>query len=218
VVTTENGKQMEVTYHYDKDVLFKWVTSTNRPSWMTPVDVALISYLIVRGADDHEINDGIQTLAEATACDWRTVQRRLKKLASNGWLTSATNKGSTKSFTLTNKYREHLAVPILITPEAQSLANRFIVYQGKNARTLKFSKFELKRMNRKGYRGIQEVNAAKLIQKVGNEQEAATLVTKAIQDPRFVKEVKNSLYNVNRKLPKIQAAFSPQAVGQIGQQ
>src|ERR1700686_98601 len=98
-------KRMEETqYHYDKAVLFKWVTSTNRPAWMTPFDVNIISYLIVRGADDHEIHDGIQTLAEATACDWRTMQRRLKKLAANGWITSAANKGNTKSFTLTDKY------------------------------------------------------------------------------------------------------------------
>jgi hypothetical protein len=61
--------------------------SESKPKDITPVDVALLTYLILRETEDHFITDSQETLGERLGCDRRTIARSLDRLEKLGWVT-----------------------------------------------------------------------------------------------------------------------------------
>lgn len=61
--------------------------SESKPEDLTPIDVALLTYLILRQADDHFVYDSQETLGARLGCDRRTVARSIERLAKLKWLT-----------------------------------------------------------------------------------------------------------------------------------
>src|ERR1039457_5278855 len=62
--------------------------SENKPPELRPVDIALLTYLIVRQTEDHFINDGQLTLASRLGCKRKAIADSIKRLNGLGWITS----------------------------------------------------------------------------------------------------------------------------------
>lgn len=61
--------------------------SENKPEELKPVDLALLTYLLLRQTEDHYIYDSQATLAERLGCERKTVKRSINNLEKLGWIT-----------------------------------------------------------------------------------------------------------------------------------
>ncbi len=52
------------------------------------MDIALLTYLIVRQTEDHYINDSQLTLANRLGCERKTIADSIKRLDGLGWIVS----------------------------------------------------------------------------------------------------------------------------------
>lgn len=59
----------------------------NKPAGLKPVDLTLLSYLILRQTEDHYIYDSQETLAARLGCERKTVKRSIENLEKLGWIT-----------------------------------------------------------------------------------------------------------------------------------
>jgi DNA-binding MarR family transcriptional regulator len=59
----------------------------SKPKKLTPTDLALLTYLLLRETEDHFIYDSQETLGARLGCDRRTVSASIKRLKKLGWVT-----------------------------------------------------------------------------------------------------------------------------------
>jgi hypothetical protein len=62
--------------------------SENKPEQLRPLDIALVTYLILRQTEDHYINDSQLTLANRLACERKAIADSIKRLDGFGWIVS----------------------------------------------------------------------------------------------------------------------------------
>ena len=60
--------------------------SENKPLELRPVDIALLTYLILRQTEDHCIYDSHLTLANRLGCERRAIADSIKRLSALGWV------------------------------------------------------------------------------------------------------------------------------------
>ena len=62
--------------------------SENKPTELIPLDILLLTYLILRQTEDHFINDSQLTLANRLGCERKAVAKSIKRLSDLGWIVS----------------------------------------------------------------------------------------------------------------------------------
>lgn len=180
--------------------LFDWGNCAERPEWIDAAGVHLISVLILRAADDHAISDSMQTLAEACACSYSHMRKKvIPAFESKGWIEISRNRGGTFNLSLTAKYLNHLHVPNEVTPEATSLAMWFMTtVQSQIRQRGSYSKRDLRQFAKKSYPDKQKLNASRIIRKCQNATHAKSVCVFALTDPKYQQAATRSLYNIRR--------------------
>lgn len=116
------------TARVSNEVLINLYSNEDKPATITPLDIAVISYLVLRKAFDHEIYDSQSTLAMRLATDYKAVKRSLARLDTLGWITyRGRGIGKPKGISL-NLEKLPAAQPIRekITPDASLLVDFYI--------------------------------------------------------------------------------------------
>lgn len=193
--------------------------SENKPKELRPIDVALLTYLVLRQTEDHFISDSQLTLAARLGCERRAIADSVKRLQDleliatkkpYSWSERTKRRtrviGSTTGLSInldkfpTSADRARHSAP---SPDAVNLANRHTALLIKCG----FSKRSHKNFDRQ-----QEHAAQRLIDELGGLDPARALVNFALADKRFKKAAQKSLYEVRTRLPKIRAARDAEQV------
>jgi hypothetical protein len=185
--------------HHRFKRLFDWSNCTERPAWIDTAGVHLISILILRAGDDHPISDSMQTLAEACACSYSHMRKKvIPAFESKRWIEISRNRGGSFDLSLTNRYLDYLQVPNEVTPEAVALATWFSAIQNQYSQRGGFSKRDLRQIGKKAYPDRQRLNAARIIRKCQNVARAKNICMFAVNDQKYQKASVRSLYNIRR--------------------
>jgi hypothetical protein len=201
-----NQKNTITTLH---DLYF----SENKPADLKPIDLALLTYLVLRQTEDHFIHDSQLTLANRLGCKSDAIAGSVKRLEGPGWVVverpwqfSAKTKKKTRVIGRTvglainwDKLpkpgdRAKRSKP---SPDAVNMAAQH---------TAILVKLGLVRKQFKNFGKHQEHAAQRLIDELG-ANEAYELLNFAMEDKRFKKASGTSLYKVRSRLPVIKAAF-----------
>jgi hypothetical protein len=188
--------------------------SENKPKELRPIDVVLLSYLVLRQTEDHYITDSQLTLAARLGCERRAIADSVKRLVQLDLIvTKKPYSFSEKTKRKTRKIGAPSGLSINIdnfptsadrarhsapSPDAVNLANRHTALLIKHG----FSKRAHKNFDRQ-----QEHAAQRLIDATGGFNQALTLLKFSLLDKRFEKAAEKSLYEIRARLPKIKAAY-----------
>lgn len=184
----------------------------SKPEDLTPVDVALLTYLLLRETEDHFITDGQETLAARLGCERGAIKRSIERLLALGWITVQSQHGwnpktHRKTRTMyapnglsvnleklpTNAERAARSAP---SPEACDLAAEHtgVLLQNGNAKYKKLPRY---------WERHQRHAAQRLIDQAGSYEMAAALVNFALGHPAHTKATLKSLSAVRQKFAKI---------------
>jgi DNA-binding Lrp family transcriptional regulator len=190
--------------------------SESKPESLQPLDVALVTYLILRQSDDHYIRDSQDTLAERLGCERKAIRRSIDRLEKLGWITTdvpyqwsgntrkktrvlAKTIGLSVNLAKLPQYEDRATRSAVISDEAKELARRH------NAALIKLGKYGRRPKN--NFARMQERAAQRLIDEFGDFETARQAVNFALHDPRFALAAQKSLYEVRRKVRAIRAAY-----------
>lgn len=189
--------------------------SENKPEDLTPTDLALATYLVLRQTEDHFIYDSQDTLAERLGCERGAIKRSIERLKAAKWIVtkeawqySEKTKKKTRALAKTvglsivldklPQYSNRATRPSAISEEAKELARRH------NAALIKLGRYGRRPKN---FAQMQERSAQRLIEEFGGSEMVRTVINWALQNPRFMKTVHKSLYEVRRKAREIRKAY-----------
>jgi hypothetical protein len=83
------------------DVLQRMFFSESKPSQLIPVDLAVITYLVLRRCVDHAIFDSQDTIAQRVCVERKTVMDSLARLELAGWISlGGRGKGRSKAISI----------------------------------------------------------------------------------------------------------------------
>ena len=186
--------------------------SEDKPAELRPVDIALLSYLLLRQTYDHYIYDSQLTLAQRLGCERKGVAESIKKLSDMGWIVRKASwewnektKRKTRSIGRTVGLSINLdklpqakdrGKPSLPSPDAIKIATGYTAM-------LKAMGVRL----HKGFGKQQEHAAQRLIEELNGFQPTTALIQFAIDDPQFQKTAYKSLYEIRTRLPAIKRAY-----------
>jgi len=170
--------------------VYEWETSTRKPDWMTPTQVAIISLLIWASADTHEASFSHGTLAAMCACSYDTMERALKPLVKQGWVTSRRVKGLCR-MSLTDAYLSHLAIKLEVTPDAEAFTKWYQELQ-KSQPAGVVSEYGRKQMDPKND-ARHHHNAAEIIQRCGSVERAKAATNFVV---KFKKKAIQTIYDL----------------------
>jgi len=187
--------------------LLNLYTSEEHPSKLQPIDIALVTYLVLRRTHDHEIFDSQLTIAQRLCSDRRAVAHSFDRLKSIKWISvRKRGRGMTDAIALnveslpaTRKLRQK------ITPEARELAERYqLALRALGPR--RFTKNWLSR---------QAANAQIILGFCdGNLELARRLVGFAIRKSRHQKKARISLYHARMVWSRIVQEYQEWATQQ----
>jgi hypothetical protein len=197
-----------ITNHVTIDVLQRLLFSEDKPSRLTPVDLAVISYLILRRTHDHEILDSAQTIAARLSGDRRVIGRSLERLRSLGWVSvGSRGNGRTKAISI-NIDMLPAAQPVRakITQDAKKLTWRYMTALGKMGR----KKFP------KNWHTRQFPSAQRILTLCSADLElAARVLGHGLNNPKFKKRTAMSLYHALIVWHQIADSYQKQSKAQI---
>lgn len=188
--------------------------SEGKPAELRPVDVALLTYLILRQTEDHYIFDSQLTLANRLGCERKTIGDSIKRLAALEWILiknpfqwSDKTKRKTRFAGATIGLSVNLAkLPQLddrVKHSQPSAEAKLLAAQ----HTAMLIKAGLGKRRPKTFDRQQEHAAQRIIDQVGGEREAIEILNFALSDVRFQKAADKSLYELRSRLPAIMRAF-----------
>lgn len=183
------------------DVLQRLFFTENKPSSLTPLDIAILAYLILRRTTDHSIHDSHLTIAERVCSDRRTVSRSLRRLEKAGWV-SVGGRGAGRSKAISiNIEKLPAAQPIraAVTIEAKQLASRYHIALQKRVGVRKFPKNWLTRQAPSAQRILTHCE--------GNLPLACEVIGHALSNPKFKLRASKSLYHVLVIWPSIMRSY-----------
>jgi hypothetical protein len=182
------------------DILQRLLFSESKPSRLTPTDIAVMTYLILRRAVDHSIHDSHDTIAKRVCVERKAVMDSLARLESVRWITvESRGLGRTKSISI-NIEGLPAAEPVrsAITPEAKALVRDYYS--------------ELKKMGRKQFHKNwfhrQYPSGQRILTMCGGDlQVAHHLMIWALKSPRFKERSKQSTYHMSLSWKRIVEAY-----------
>lgn len=183
------------------EVLLNLYSNEDKPPEITPLDIGVVTYLIMRKAFDHEVYDSQSTLATRLSTDYKAVKRSLERLDNLGWITyRGKGLGQPKGISL-NVEKLPAAQPVRekITPDAGLLVDFYIELK----RGLATKQIKALRLPR-NWRQQQLPSAQRLLTMYGN-YDAASKVVHALfhHDDRGIQgKARRSLYNLLNTIPK----------------
>ncbi len=188
--------------------------SESKPAELRPVDIALLTYLILRQTEDHYIFDSQLTLANRLGCERRAIADSIKRLANlewivtkNPWQYSDKTKRKTRFAGATIGLSVNPAkLPqmddrtkhALPSAEAKSLASQH---------TAMLIQAGLGKRRPKNFDRQQEHAAQRIIDDLGGDKEAIEILNFALTDVRFQKAASKSLYELRSRMPTIRRAY-----------
>jgi DNA-binding MarR family transcriptional regulator len=175
--------------HVTIDVLQRLYFSESKPKQLKPIDLSVLSYLILRRTADHNIYDSQQTIAERLGSERKAVASSLARLQKLGWVTVG-GRGNGRS----NAISIHLdglpaAQPIRakITQDAKLLAFKYQQALSKMGRR-KFPK---------NWAVRQAPSAQRVLTKCGGDlAHARAIVSHALNSSAYKKRGSISLYHL----------------------
>ena len=202
-----NQKNTITTLH---DLYF----SENKPADLKPIDLALLTYLVLRQTEDHFIHDSQLTLANRLGCKSDAVADSIKRLKDLGWITTKEQwqwNEKTKNKTRVIGGTVGLAVNVDKLPQSGDRARHArpskdaIWFAAQHTGIL--LKSGVSKRRDKNFDKQQQHAAQRLIEEMGSLGEAADLFNFALSDARFKKVALKSLYEVRSRLSTIRPAF-----------
>lgn len=182
-------------------VLERLMFSEDKNAPLLPVDIAVLTYLILRRCGDHPIFDSFLTIAKRTCSDRQTVARSLERLERLKWVSVAgRGVGRTKAISV-NVDTLPAAQPVReqLTPEAKQLAGRYMLALQKRG----------KQRFPKGWGQRQIPSAQRILTECGGDLGLArTMVGYALRDSRFSTRASQSLYALLAIWPKVSEAYA----------
>jgi hypothetical protein len=116
------------------DVLQRLLFNESKPTQLLPIDIAVMSYFILRRCVDHSISDSQGTIARRVCAERQAVAESLKRLERVGWITvGGRGRGLSREISL-NFETLPAAQPIRdkITPAAEFLVTKYMTNLTKN--------------------------------------------------------------------------------------
>ena len=191
--------------------------SENKPPQLRPVDLLLLTYLVVRQTEDHFIYDSHLTLASRLGCERGTIADSIKRLSGIGWITTEEPwqwNPNTKRKTRSIGKTVGLSINLDKLPRAQDKTP----HPRPSPDALDLAKWHTALLIKNGVGGKtryktfdqqQQYAAQRLIDKLGDR--VSDVLDFALNDPRHQKKGRTSLYQVRAKLPAIMRDFEAAA-------
>jgi hypothetical protein len=189
--------------------------SENKPPELRPVDIALLTYLILRQTEDHYIFDSHLTLANRLGCERRTVADSIKRLSDMGWITTDKKwqwNEKTQRRTRSIGATVGLSINLDKLPQAKDKTK----HSSPSPDAIDLAKWHteaLVRNNRghkiryKAFDQKQQYAAQRIIDDVGSIDKVSAILDFVLNDPRHQKTGLSSLYRVRAKLKTIKRDF-----------
>lgn len=177
--------------------------SDDKPKWFKTIDALLLSYLVLRMADDHEIFDSQHTLATRFGCDTRTISASVKRLKSHGWVTSRSRKYTSSALAINRAMLpQERTRRLLPSDDAKELAEDALNVLRQLNPKRRYTKAAITR---------EVINAERIIGHCGSYEVAFEVVKFALMSDRWHERVKRvGLHAVNMNCAKIRAELSRQ--------
>jgi len=183
------------------EVLLNLYSNEDKPSEISPLDICVVSYLILRKAFDHEIYDSQSTLAMRLGTDYKAVKRSLARLDTLGWITyRGEGIGKPKGISL-NLEKLPAAQPIRekITPDATQLVNFYIELK----RAIATKQIKILRLPRNWHQ--RQLPSAQRLLTIYGDYDTASKVVHALcyhEDPGIQVKSRSSLHNLLNTIPR----------------
>ena len=187
--------------------------SENKPTELIPLDILLLSYLILRQTEDHFVYDSQLTLANRLGCERKAVAKSIKRLNDMGWIVSTVPRNwNEKTQRNTRSIGKTVGLSVNLekfpqpkdkakhsspSPDAVKLAANHTEFLKQLGVSTKYKHFGRQ----------QEQAAQRLIEKLGDFQAVVDLIQFAIEDQRFRSAAYKSLYEIRTRLPTIKSAY-----------
>lgn len=190
--------------------------SENKPADLTPSDVALLTYLLLKESEDHFVYDSQETIAARLGCERGAVARSIDRLEKLGWVTvrkqwdwtpetrrktrgifgsSGLSLNLDKLPTRTDRAKRNAP-----GDEAKRLAAEYTGKVVANGGT-SYKRFP------KRWKAHQEWSAQWLIDKAGSPEMAWALVSFALDHAAHQKAVLRTLYELRRRFTRVWADY-----------
>lgn len=188
--------------------------SENKPPQLRPVDIALLTYLILRQTEDHFIFDSHLTLANRLGCERRTIADSIKRLSGMGWIKTEEPwqwNENTKRKTRSIGKTVGLSVNMAELPQTEDKTK----HSGPSPCAIDLAKWHsallLKnnvgsKTRYKTFDQQQQFAAQRLIDELGVDK-VSEFLDFVLNDPRHQKTGYSSLYRVRAKLRAIKRDF-----------
>lgn len=175
--------------------------SEGKPTQITPVDISILTYLILRRSEDHEIFDSQETIAGRIGCERKTVGESLERLKRMEWISiGGRGQGRTKAIAIrTDKLPASHGVRAAITQQAKSLTVRYHWYLKRTDPRRRFRKDWLQR---------QLPSAQRILTLCGGDLDLARAhLNFAMRHPIYKRRAETSLYHAICIWGKISRAY-----------
>jgi len=189
--------------------------SESKPKKLKPVDVALLTYLILRQAEDHFIFDSQETLGKRLGCERETVARSIDRLKRLGWIEVEQRwEFNAKTHRKTRTMYAPLGLsinleklpttadrPTRIEPseDAKDMAKQHTGILARNGMGSRYKR------SPKRFERHQQHAAQRLIDEVGGYDAAVEVFNFALEHPAHRKAALTSLYHIRRRVKQIAA-------------
>lgn len=185
------------TAQVSQEVLLNLYCNEDKPKEITPLDLAMVSYLIARKAFDSEIFDSQATLALRLSTDYKAVKRSLVRLDELGWITYRTcGQGLPKAISL-NLAKLPAAQPVRdkITPDAARLVDYYLETRRQLGAGSK---------SPRNWKQRQLPSAQRLLTMYGDLEKTAQIVRMLLthHDHGIQKRARKSMHNLLATIPK----------------
>jgi DNA-binding transcriptional MocR family regulator len=196
--------------------------SENKPDKLQPIDVALLSYLLLRESEDQFIRDSQETLAARLGCERGAIKRSIDRLEKMGWISV------TKQFDWNGKTHRNtrgifgssgLSVNLEKLPKLADRATRgepsedaIKLAKGYTAWLMQHVPNKYKRFPKR-WDAHQQYAAQQLIDRAGSVEMATALVNFALLNPKHKAAARTSLSGIRRKFGAIWSDYA-EMVGQ----
>lgn len=197
--------------------LYDLYFSDQKPAELLPIDLALLSYLILRQSETHFINDSQDTLAARLSCNRRTISRAIERLEG---LQLISVKRQFEWNEKTHRKTRTLYAPLGLSVNLETLPKRSKkterISEDAKGFALEYERIWLLLNNGTGkykhqpkhWKRHQQASAQKVFDACdGDESLAIDLLNFALQSVEYRLLVKRSLYHFWRSLKRIRADY-----------
>jgi len=187
--------------------------SEDKPAELLPLDILLLTYLVLRQTEDHYIYDSHLTLADRLGCERKAVAKSIRRLSGLGWIANTVPRSwseKTKRNTRVIGKTSGLSVNLEKLPQAKDKTKHSSpspdAVKLAAEHSILVTSLGHKRQH-KGFSKQQEHAAQRLLDKLGGYELTVNLIQFAIDDERFRSAAYKSLYELRSRISTIKAAF-----------